>query len=286
VLATLLEADVPLEQTLLPNLTLGNWLEHARKAPAVPANDADWYSRNWWLDALSIGVAREVDPPSSAAAREQLHNAATAGFDRLSRGHRIFGTWAGQGARAAVQSRDTVELTRQQQLGPYSLEGWGLPLAHSVLRAVVTLNQVQDVPDKTLNEASRQLLGQLVVRQLFERQLWASSENPLPTAKPVDQLGYCGRLLEALAWARLAIDSAIDEGPAQIGPALRDCASSVAAAMKPLGLTAPPAGPPTGDAQAAQVRRTAEGVSQALRGLRMVRRAYWPAPAANSAPPH
>ncbi|HEX2880954.1 MAG TPA: hypothetical protein VHO25_15590 [Polyangiaceae bacterium] len=285
VLATLLEADVPLDQSLLPNVTVGTWLEQARKAPTAVANAADWYSRNWLIDVLAIAVGREVDPPSSEAAREQLHGFIAAGFDVLSQAHRVFGTWAGQGPHVALQSRDSVEQLRQQQLGPYAFEGWGLPLAHSVLRAVVTLNQASGASDESLDEASRQLLGQLVLRQLFERQLWAPSKNPLPTSNPVDQLAYCGRQLEALAWTRLAIDTANDDGPTKIGSALRDCAQSISDVIVPLRLNSPTASPTQlSETQTAEVRRLAEAVSQALRGLRMVRRAYWPTPP-KSAPP-
>jgi hypothetical protein len=288
-LATLLEADVPLDQSLLPKLTLGVWLEQARNTPAITADATDWYSRNWLIDALAVAIAREVEPPSSEAVRDQLHSVAAAGFDKLMREHAVFSRWAGQGPQVALQSRDTVELTRQQQLGPYALEGWGLPLAHSVLRAVVTLNQARGTRDDSLDEASRQLLGQLVVRQLFERQLWAAAENPLPTSNPVDQLGYCGRLLEALAWARLAIDSATHSGDQrsqpEIGTTLRDCASSISAVIVPLRLTSPATIPSQpSEAQSATLRRTAQAVSEALRGLRMVRRAYWPTPP-KSAPP-
>jgi hypothetical protein len=285
VLATLLEADVPLEQSLLPKVTVGTWLEQARKTPTTVANAADWYSRHGLLDVLAIAVGREVEPPSSEAVREQLHGFTAAAFDVLSQAHRIFGTWAGQGPQVALQSRDSVEQLRQQQLGPYALEGWGLPLAHSVLRAVVTLNQATGASDASLDEASRQLLGQLVVRQLFERQLWVPAKDPLPTSNPVDQLGYCGRMLEALAWARLAIDSSDDDDPTKIGSALRDCAQSISEVIVPLRLDSPTASAtPLSETQTAELRRLAEAVSQALRGLRMVRRAYWPTPP-KSAPP-
>ncbi len=289
VLAVLLEADVPLEQPLLDQVSVGSWLQQTQKDAAAARGGIEWHSRNWLLDVLTVAAARGIEAANSAAAHEQLHDFAVAGLSELSRAHTVFGKWAGQGPQVALQSRDAVEQLRQQQLGPYALEGWGLSLAHSVLRAVVTLNQARGASDASLDQSARQLLGQLVMRQLFERQLWAPGKDPLPTNGPIDQLGYCGRLLEALAWARLAIDDPGARQQQELGPTLRDCASSISGALVPLKLTGaatpePPHSPLPQLGERTALQRRAEAVSQALRGLRMVRRAYWPSQP-KSAPP-
>jgi hypothetical protein len=284
-LAVLLESDLPLEQPLLENVSVGSWLEQARQSIAMPRG-SDWYSINWSIDVLALAASREA--AVAPAARQKLQDLAVAGFQRLSTEHGVFGKWAGKGALAALEAPDTLAQMRQQQLGPYALEGWGLPLAQSVLRAVAALNQSDAPPKKEpngnrpLDDAARALLGQLVVRQLFERQLWVSKE-PLSSATLVDQLGYCGRELEALAWARLAIlSSSPQERRDEIAPTLRDCVSSINKVIVPLRFS-DPAARPQEPAQPTQLgptelQRSAEAVSQALRGLRMVRRAYWPRP--------
>jgi hypothetical protein len=286
VLAVLLEADVPLEQPLIEPITVGSWLAQASNLDAAPRPD-DWYSRNWLIDVLSIAAARGVEAAITEASLERLKTLTRAGFDRLAAAHGLFGRWAGKGQLVALQARDTLEQSMQQGLGPYALEGWGLPLAHSVERAVVTLNQTRTTTDTALDDASRQLLGQLVVRQLFERQRWAG-KDPLPGARPIDHVAYCGRMLEALAWARLAIASAgSDERRDEIAPTVRDCVGTLSGWGVSLGPStpapvagqpaAPPvAAPPTAVNAAIEQRITAEAVSQALRGLRLVRRAYWP----------
>lgn len=284
VLAVLLEADVPLEQPLLDKVSVGSWLQQTQKEAVAVRRSNEWYSRNWLIDVLTVAAGRGIEAASSEQPRERLHDFAVAGFSELSRTHTVFGKWAGQGPQVALQSRDSVEQLRQQQLGPYGLDGWGLSLAHSVLRAVVTLNQARGAADASLDQSARQLLGQLVMRQLFERQLWAPGKDPLPTSGPIDQLGYCGRLLEALAWARLAIDDPMDHGARQqneLGPTLRDCATSISGAIAPLQLTAtatpePPGSPLPQLGERTDLQRRSEAVSQALRGLRMARRAYWP----------
>lgn len=291
VLAVLLEADVPLQQTLLDKISVGSWLEQTRKAALAAPNGTEWYSRNWLIDVLAVAAGRNNEAANNEAVLEQLHDFAVAGFSELSRAHTVFGKWAGQGPQVALQSRDAVEQLRQQQLGPYALEGWGLSLAHSVLRAVVTLNQARGAADASLDQSARQLLGQLVMRQLFERQLWAPGKDPLPSNGPIDQVGYCGRLLEGLAWARLAIDDPTGNGARQqkeLGPTLRDCATSISGALVALKLTAAATPEPANSAppqlgERTDLQRRSEAVSQALRGLRMVRRAYWP-PQPKSAP--
>lgn len=288
VLAVLLEADVPLDQPVIEKITVGSWLEQVSTASvAAKPNEGktsdEWSSRNWLIDVLSIAAARGVETAITPSALERLKTLTRSGFDQLSHAHGLFNRWTGKGTLVALQARDTLEQTMQQGLGPYALEGWGLPLAQSVERAVTTLNQTRNTPDAALDDASRQLVGQLVVRQLFERQRWAP-KDPLPSAHPIDHFGYCGRLLEALAWTRLAIASGgSDERRDEIAPTVRDCVSTLSRLIVPLRLTtsaAQPAAPPTAsdDAQATALRNSAEAVSQALRGLRLVRRAYWPAP--------
>ena len=137
-----------------------------------------------------------------------------------------------------------------------------------MLRAVVTLNQ--NAAEPAFDPRAPQLLAALTVRQRFERELWAASKDPLPTSDPKLHLAYCGRLLEAIGWAKLAIT------PSSAQPDKNDAATDCALAVTRLIAER---------RQAMQVEGAhwMEPVSHALRGMRMLRRTRWPAASEKSA---